>query len=76
MKRRTIVGKIVYIPLEGGFYGIEGLDGQQWYPIDLPASFRKKGLEVVMQAEESPDSISLAMWGTPVKILTIISKEA
>ena len=75
-KDDIIIGKIVYVPLEGGFYGIEGVDGQEWYPIDLPDSFKEKGLEVVVQAVESPDTFSLAMWGTPIKILTIFSEKA
>ncbi|MFM8450631.1 MAG: hypothetical protein ACKOAY_11055 [Haliscomenobacter sp.] len=75
MRRHIIIGKIVYVALEGGFYGIEGVDGREWYPLDLPDQFKKNGLSVAVQAIERTDAFSSAMWGTPIQILTVLSED-
>jgi inhibitor of cysteine peptidase len=66
-------GTIVYVDLEGGFYGIIrdsnpilGLD-----PINLPREFQEDGLRVWFKVRLRPDIISFHMWGFMVEILEI-----
>jgi hypothetical protein len=63
-----ITGKVTFVDLSGGFWGIEGDDGQKYNPLDsLPSSYRKKGLRV--KAEVSPaKAFSIFMWGRNVNI--------
>ena len=65
------VGTVVYIRIEGGFYGIvAGSDGQ-WDPINLPGGYLQDGLKVKFQAKLRKDLRSTHMWGTMVEILSI-----
>ncbi len=70
MKQFTIIGKVVFEPLEGGFWGIEDERGGQWLPIDFPSGLKKTGLRVQVIARERDDVVSFLMWGTPVRILS------
>lgn len=66
-----ITGTVVYLDLEGGFWGIEGDDGQQYRPIDaLPASAQVDGCRVEVDLEPA-DVLSFAMWGQSVKVHNI-----
>ena len=38
-------GTIEYIPLEGGFYGIETGKGEKYLPLNLPDEFKKGWFE-------------------------------
>jgi hypothetical protein len=65
------VGTVVYIRIEGGFYGIiAGSDGQ-WDPINLPAGYMQDGLKVKFQAKLRKDLNSTHMWGTMVELTSI-----
>ena len=66
-----INGKVVYQNLSGGFWGIVGSDGQKWLPTNMPAAFKKIGLEVKVEARKNLDYISIYMWGTPVDIIRV-----
>ena len=64
------VGTIKYIPLEGGFYGIETDKGEKYLPLNLPAEFKKDGLKVWFKAKLKKGA-TIQMWGKPVEILEI-----
>jgi hypothetical protein len=61
-------GTVVFLPFEGGFYGIKGDDGKSYDPLNLPAEFRKEGLRVRFEAKEMKDQASFHMWGVIVQI--------
>ena len=67
-KRIKIEGKVVYMPLETGFWGIESPQGNQWRPVNMPEQLKIEGKEAHLEAEEFKEEFSLFMWGTPVKI--------
>ena len=67
-----ISGKIVYENLEGGFWGIEGDNGQQYRPVNMPEQLKTIGKKVKLTATEV-DEMSIFMWGIPVKIKSIES---
>jgi hypothetical protein len=65
-------GKVVYVDLEGGFYGIELDSGDKIDPIDdLPGEFKINNLRVMGKYKRSKDAGSIHMWGYLVNILEI-----
>ena len=66
----SATGTIKYIPLEGGFYGIETEKGEKYLPLNLPAEFKKDGLKVWFKAKPRRGA-TIQMWGKPVEILEI-----
>lgn len=72
MATLKIKGKVVYENLEGGFWGIEGDNGQQYRPVNMPQAIKEKGKKVSLTATEV-DEMGIFMWGTPIKIKSIDS---
>lgn len=66
-------GTIVYVSLEGGFYGIKGDDGKAYDPLNLPAEYQKNGLRVRFEAKELKNLASFHMWGVIITIVHIQS---
>jgi hypothetical protein len=66
-------GTIVYVSLEGGFYGIKGDDGKAYDPLNLPAEYQENGLRVRFEAKELKNLASFHMWGVIVTIVHIQS---
>lgn len=64
-------GRIVYVPLEGGFYGILADDGQRYDPLSLPEPWRQDGLQVRVKGRLRPGSVGFHMWGMRIEILHI-----
>lgn len=63
-----ITGKIVHVDLSGGFWGIEGEDGQKFYPVDgLPGPFQQEGLRIKARVRPA-DTFTIFMWGAGVEI--------
>lgn len=68
----TLIGKVIYIPLEGGFYGIEErVTGNKYLPLNLPTAFQQAGIEVQIQANKVKDISGIHMWGEYIYIQTI-----
>ena len=63
-----IEGTVQYINLEMGFWGIVQPDGTKWMIINMPEQIKYEGKKVLVQLE-SIDAMSMAMWGTPAKII-------
>ncbi len=64
-------GRVVYVDLEGGFYGIEAAAGEKYLPLNLPAAFHDDGLAVRFRARLAEDVVTIQQWGTPVELLHI-----
>jgi hypothetical protein len=64
-------GTVIYVDLEGGFYGIIGDDGNKYLPINLPQEYKISGLKIYFKARIRSDIATTAMWGTPIEILEI-----
>jgi len=69
-----IVGTVVHKAIEGGFYAIDGDDGRKYDPINLPESFRKDGLRVIVTARRRTDAMSLHMYGAIIEIVNIAAE--
>jgi len=67
----TLKGTVVYVDLEGGFYGIVGDDGNKYDPVNLNSEFRKDSLRVAFNYKKVPEQASFHMWGTIIEITGI-----
>ncbi|AEE53973.1 MAG TPA: hypothetical protein PLC89_29105 [Haliscomenobacter sp.] len=68
MRKKKIKGKVVYLELEGGIWGIVDDKGRDWMPVNMPFEIMKDGLIVEVEAQKVSDFMSGAMWGTPIEI--------
>lgn len=64
-------GKIIYIPLEGGFYGLESNKGNKYLPVNLPDNLKQHGLSIQAKLVKVEGMMGLHMWGEYVRILNI-----
>lgn len=61
-------GKIVHVPIEGGFFGIVADDGRKFDPRNLPEAFRRDGTPVRVTARPLKGVVGFHMWGEIVEI--------
>lgn len=71
-KEITVIGTVVFVKLEGGFWGIRGDDGQRYDPSNLGKEFRKEGLRIKLQARLRNDVVSFRMWGKVIEVLSVM----
>jgi len=64
-----IKGTVIYQDLGTGFWGIEGNNGEEWRPINMPENLKVSGKKVTLEVEEVEEGFSMFMWGKPVKII-------
>lgn len=64
-------GTILYIELEGGFYGIISDNGKHLDPINLKNDFKHHGLQVWLSYKERADLAFFHMWVTLIEIIQI-----
>jgi inhibitor of cysteine peptidase len=67
----TQKGTVVYMDLEGGFYGIAGDDGKNYDPMNLSDEFKQDSLRVEFEYKKRSDLSSFHMWGTIIEIVNI-----
>ena len=67
----AIAGKVSYKDFEGGFWAIDGNDGNKYNPLNLPDSFQKNNLKVQVTAIPHPEIMSLQMYGIIIEIIDI-----
>jgi len=69
----NISGKIEYIDLEGGFWGIKTED-ENYSPINLPKELKKNNLELDLTVRRVSSLVTTLMWGKSIEILSYIIK--
>jgi hypothetical protein len=62
-----ITGKVVFISVEGGAYGIIDKNGKKYLPINMPNQLKKDGAQVICSVRPAV-VVSMFMWGEPVYI--------
>ncbi len=67
----TARGTIKHVPFEGGFYGIEGDDGERYDPISIPEEFLENGMRVKFKARKNDGLVSIHMWGHHIELIEI-----
>jgi hypothetical protein len=60
-------GTVVWVELEGGFWGIEATNGHEYEPINLPEPFQVNGLKVAFSGQLL-DWGSAHMWGKVLEV--------
>lgn len=65
-----ITGTVEYHDLGMGFWGITDTKGNQWQPVNMPEQFKTEGVKVRCTVRILEDVATVAMWGTPVKIIS------
>jgi hypothetical protein len=71
-KSLSFQGEVVFIEIEGGFYGIIDQNGQKYLPSNLPDSLKKDGLKVRGTAQLKSGKLSFKQWGKMIDIIEII----
>ncbi|HMQ07427.1 MAG TPA: hypothetical protein PKC30_09010 [Saprospiraceae bacterium] len=69
MKIKTIKGNVVYVPIEGGFWGVMTKKNRNYLPMEMPESLKKDGIEVTLKVRMVKDAVTMFMWGLPVEII-------
>ncbi len=64
-------GMIVFVQLEGGFYGIVADDGEHYDPLNLPAEFWVDSLRVYFEGKIPRGVGTFHMWGKPLCLFRI-----
>lgn len=67
----SFTGQVVYVDLEGGFWGIIADGGTHYEPINLPEDYQNEGQRVAVVARILSDYASIHMWGDIIEILEI-----
>lgn len=70
-KPMTLTGKVVFKPIEGGFYAIDGDDGQHYLPLNLPEEARKGGIKVTFTAQIKKNVVTIYNYGIPIEIISL-----
>ena len=64
-----IVGKVIFIDLNGGCWGLIDADGREWRPIVFPEELKVEGMQVSCTFEVSEEyDFSVFMWGTQIHL--------
>lgn len=71
-KTGMIDGEVVYVDIEGGFFGIR-CGSEKFTPVVLPDEFKKDGLKIRFKYRRTKDRLSTTQWGTLIEV-TVIEK--
>lgn len=66
-----IVGKVLYLDIEGGVLVIVDAQGTRFTPSNLPEAFRSDGIEVEAEARRQTGVVSTTMVGPLVELIRI-----
>ncbi len=72
----AVEGRVTFVSLEGGFYGIVADDGRRFDPVNLPPAWEKEGLKVRFRGRPQPGRIGFHMWGTAIEIVEPLTPDS
>jgi hypothetical protein len=67
-----ITGTVIYMDLEGGFYGIKGDDGNKYDPLNLSSEYQKDGIRIKAGISFEKNVSSIRMCGKIIRINQIM----
>ncbi|WP_406663205.1 hypothetical protein [Gallaecimonas sp. GXIMD1310] len=67
----TLKVKVVYQPLEGGFYGLVDAQGRRWLPLALDQQYQRNGLQMTVTGQPAAGTMTAQQWGTPFRITAV-----
>lgn len=70
----TIEGKVIYLAMEGGFYGIISDDGRKYLATNLPSMFQQNNLTLRGKAISQPNTLGIHQWGEYIQLLDISAR--
>ncbi|MGQ9473067.1 MAG: hypothetical protein ACUVQZ_08805 [Candidatus Caldatribacteriaceae bacterium] len=65
------IGRVHWIELEGGFFGIIAEDETRYEPLNLEKPYQQEGIKVHFIGRVRNDYASIHMWGTIIEITEI-----
>lgn len=65
-----ISGTVTFQNLETGFWGITDTKGNNYLPVNMPEQLKIDGAKVRCTVRLMEDVVTIAMWGTPVKVIS------
>lgn len=63
------VGEVIYVPVEGGFYGIISSNGRKLNPMNLDESLKQERIAVEGVYRVREDVVGIRQWGTTVELI-------
>ncbi len=60
--------RVIYVALEGGFFGLQDEQGRHYLPDSIPPELRHNGQAVTVKAHPAPPSVGFRMWGQKIII--------
>lgn len=60
--------KSTYVDLEGGFWGLIGRDGKQYFILNMPEQLKENGKKFTVSLKVL-DGASMSMWGTAAEVV-------
>jgi hypothetical protein len=67
----NLEGKVVYLAMEGGFYGIISSDGRKYLATNLPSMFQQKNLMLKGKAILQANTLGIHQWGEYIQLLDV-----
>jgi hypothetical protein len=67
----NLEGKVVYLPMEGGFYGILSTDGHKYLATNLPQMLQQVDLTLCGKAVLQANTLGIHQWGEYIQLLDI-----
>ncbi len=64
----TVTGTIRFLPMEGGFYGLDGENGKKYMPQGIDKSMLKNGLVVEVTGTVLTDMLTFQQYGEVLKV--------
>lgn len=67
-KTKTISGTVTWVNIGGGFFGIVGDDGREYYPENgLPGKTKEEGIRIKADIRFTK-GVNIHMWGEAVEV--------
>jgi len=65
-------GTVIFLNLEGGFYGIMGDDGVNYDPVNLGKEYHSDGMRINFQGKLRDDLAGIHQWGQIIELTYIV----
>lgn len=64
----TGTGTVVFVDMEGGFYGIKADEGDRYDVYNMPKEFQEDGLRVRFRGRVTTNAMTTRMWGIALEV--------
>ena len=65
------LGTVIYLDIEGGFYGIKTSTGEKLLPVNLKKEYKLNGTEIRFKGKFIKDMVTIVQWGTPFELTQV-----